>query len=85
MKKTVITSIILLLFLSILSFNLYNAKIQITTHFKIDKIIETLILINKDFDLYIKSTLQYNNFDEIEEKIAESKKTLPFYQQMQFL
>ncbi|MDX9743574.1 MAG: PAS domain S-box protein [Arcobacteraceae bacterium] len=74
MKKTIITSIVLLLFLSILSFNLYNAKIQITTHFKIDKIIETLILINKDFDLYIKSTLQYNNFDEIEEKIAESKK-----------
>ena len=75
MKKTIVTSIVLLLFLSVLGFSLYSAKTQLTAHFKIDKLIEAIILINKDFDLYIKSTLQYNNFDEIEDKMIEFKKT----------
>jgi len=73
MNKRIITSFSLILLLFTLAFFINNAKIQNDNFFVINNHIEKITLYNKEFDLYLKNSFTYNNFDIIEHKIKASK------------
>ncbi len=76
MKKSIISAILLLLLIATLGFYIYDAKVQRSNFFLIDNNIEKIVVLNKDFDLYLKNTLSYDNFDIIQYKITSFKNEL---------
>ncbi|MCK5110957.1 MAG: PAS domain S-box protein [Arcobacteraceae bacterium] len=76
MKKSIISAILLLLLIGTLGFYINDAKVKRSSFFKVNKNIEKIVLINKDFDLYLKNTLSYDNFDIIQYKITSFKNEL---------
>jgi len=73
MNKRIVTSVLLLMLLLTLAFYINNARIQNNNFFQINDNIEKIILYNKEFDLYLKNSFTYNNFDIIENQIKKSK------------
>ena len=73
MNKRIITSTLLVMLLLTLAFYINNARIQNNNFFQINDTVEKIILYNKEFDLYLKNSFTYNNFDIIENKIKKSK------------
>ncbi|MGB5867812.1 MAG: PAS domain S-box protein [Arcobacteraceae bacterium] len=73
MNKRIFTSASLVILLFTLAFFINNARIQNNNFFKINNNIEKIMLYNKEFDLYLKNSFTYNNFDIIENKIKSSK------------
>jgi len=71
--KRIVNAIILLLLLVTLAYFINNARIQNNNYFNINNNIQKLMLFNKDFNLYLKNSFKYNNFDIIQEKIELSK------------
>ena len=76
MKKSIISSFVLFLSITALGYYIYDAKLKIENFFVIDKKIESIVLLNMEFDLYIKKTLTYDNFDTIQNKITTFEKVL---------
>jgi PAS domain S-box-containing protein len=56
-----------------LAYLINNARIQNNNYLTINNTIQNLMLLNKDFNLYLKNSFEYNNFDIIQSKIALSK------------
>jgi len=73
MNKRILNSIILVITLFTLAFYINNARIQNSSFFQINTHIEQIMMNNKDFNLYIKDSFHYNNFDIIQKKITLSK------------
>ena len=69
MKKSIITSILLFVVIISLGYNIYNAKVQNSNFDLIDNNLETITILNKDFDIYLINILTYDNFDLIENKL----------------
>ncbi|RLA74703.1 MAG: hypothetical protein DRG78_21125 [Epsilonproteobacteria bacterium] len=76
MKKTIINIIVILSILGTLIFYIRDASIKEDNYLMINNSINTIILLNKDFDLYLPNTLAYDNFDIIERKINSFKEQL---------
>jgi len=70
MNKRIINVTFLLVLLITLAFFINNAKIQNNNYFTINTHIKKIILVNKDFNLYLKNSFKYNNFDLIQKKIS---------------
>ena len=70
MNKRIFNTCFLLSLLLTLAYYINNARIQNNNFFKVNNIIEQIILLNKDFNLYLKNSFKYNNFDIIQEKIS---------------
>ena len=85
MNKRIITSSSLILLLLTLAFFINNARVQNNNFFQINNNIEKLTLYNKEFDLYLKNSFTYNNFDIIEQKIKDSKNLFAELQSNQIL
>jgi len=73
MNKRIINTFILISLLLTLAYFINNARIQNNNFYKVNNHIERIILFNKDFNLYLKNSFKYNNFDIIQEKITSSK------------
>ena len=73
MNKRIFNTLILVILLVTLSYFINNARIQNNSFFNISNNLERLILLNKDFNLYLKNSFKYNNFDIIQEKITKTK------------
>ena len=71
--KRIINVAILVALLLTLAYFINNARIQNNNYFSINNNIQQLIMFNKDFNLYLKNSFRYNNFDIIQEKIELSK------------
>ena len=71
--KRIINVIILVSLLFTLAYLINNARIQNNNYFKINNTIHKLIMFNKDFNIYLKNSFKYNNFDIIQSKIEQSK------------
>jgi len=69
MKKLIIYFSSLILIIFILIYYIIDAKDKNDTFIEIKDHIEKLIIINKDFDIYIKHKTNYENYDLIERKI----------------
>ncbi len=69
MKKSVISSLLTLIIIISLGVVINNSKVQNKNLLKVDGNINNIFLLNKDFDLYLKSTFVYDNFDIIQSKI----------------
>ena len=69
MKKAISGSIVLLLFLFMAGYNIYKGVLQEENFLLTGDKINNLALINKEFDLYIKNSFKYDNFDIIQKKI----------------
>lgn len=69
MKKALIASSMLVILMILLAYTIFNAKTQNSNLNLLNNNIEKIRLLNKDFDLYLQNTLEYNNFDIIEDKI----------------
>lgn len=69
MKKALIASSMLVILMILLAYTIFNAKTQNSNLKLLNNNIEKIRLTNKDFDLYLQNTLEYNNFDIIEDKI----------------
>ncbi|MEA3512447.1 MAG: ATP-binding protein, partial [Campylobacterota bacterium] len=76
MKKQIISIFILLFLVIILGIFIYNGKTQRDNFFIVDNSIEKVVIINKDFNLYMKNSLSYENFDIVESKVKQFKKEL---------
>ena len=76
MKKSIISSLILFLSISLLGYFIYDAKLKMENYFFLNKKIENIILANLQFDLFVKSTLSYENFDIVQNKTATIEKNL---------
>lgn len=76
MNKRIFTSFSLILLLITLAYFINDAKRQNDNVYKINNSLGKIKLFNKEFDLYLKNSFTYNNFDLIEEKIKASKKVL---------
>ncbi|MEA3499173.1 MAG: PAS domain S-box protein [Campylobacterota bacterium] len=76
MKKSLISAILLLVIIATLGIFIYDAKKQRVNFFLVDSSIEKIELLNKDFDIYLKNTLTYDNFDIIQKKITTFKNEL---------
>ena len=70
MTKRIFNTIFLIVLLLTLAYYIHNAKIQNENFFKVNNNIGQIILLNKDFNLYLKNSFKYNNFDIIQEKIS---------------
>ena len=73
MNKRIVNTFILISLLLTLAYFINNARIQNNNFYKVNNHIERIILFNKDFNLYLKNSFKYNNFDIIQEKITSSK------------
>ncbi len=69
MKKTIISIFVILSILATLIFYIRDASIKENNYVKINDSINKIMLLNKDFDLYLTNTLTYDNFDIIQNKI----------------
>ncbi len=69
MTKSVLASIFLVMIMVALGYFIHDSKIQKENLTSLNINVENLKLINKDLDLYLKSTLEYDNFDVIEQSI----------------
>jgi len=69
MKKSIISAILLLAIIATLGVFINNAKVQNKNFLVIDKSLERIGIFNKDFDIYIKHSLTYDNFDLIQKQI----------------
>ncbi|QKJ23662.1 PAS domain-containing sensor histidine kinase [Poseidonibacter lekithochrous] len=76
MKRALIASSMLVSIMILLAYTIFNAKTQNSNLNLLNTNIEKIRLINKDFDLYLQYTLEYNNFDIIEDKINSFSKNL---------
>ncbi|PIF03758.1 MAG: hypothetical protein CSA86_04440 [Arcobacter sp.] len=76
MNNRAINSFLLIILLCTLGFFINNAKIQNDDFFKIHNNIQQITMLNKDFNLYIKDSFQYNNFDIIQKKLNSAKEAL---------
>jgi len=76
MRKTILSGFFISIFIFVLLYNIYEAKVQRDNSLSINSSIKNIELINKDFDIYIKNTLAYDNFDIIQKKIKILKKNL---------
>ena len=85
MNKRILNTIILVVLLTTLAYYINNARIQNNNFFNINKQIQSIILINKDFDLYLNKSFQYNNFDHIQNKISTFQNTYEIIQKNQTL
>jgi len=74
MKKLIIYFSSLILIIFILIYFILDAKNKNDTFIEIKDYIEKLIIINKDFDIYIKHKTNYENYDLIENKINKFNK-----------
>ncbi len=69
MKKTAISIAVILSILATLIFYIRDASNKIDNYLLVNSNINKIMLINKDFDLYLTNTLSYDNFDIIQKKI----------------
>ncbi len=76
MKKTIISIFLILSILAALIFYIRDASIKENNYVKINDSINKIMLLNKDFDLYLSNTLTYDNFDIIQNKINFFSKQL---------
>ena len=76
MKKLVIYFSILIFIIFTLMYYIFDAKNKNDDFIEIKDHIEKLIIINKDFDIYLRHKYSYDNFDLIENKISRFKKEL---------
>jgi len=74
MNKRILNATVLVLLLFTLAYFINNARIQNNSFFQVNNNIERITLINKDFNIYLKNSLEYNNFDIIQSKISDTKK-----------
>ena len=76
MKKIIVSFILLSLIVLSLGYYIFEAKIQKDNLQMINQELENMTLLNKDFDLYLKNSISYQNFDIINAKIELFKKIL---------
>ena len=76
MKKIIVSFILLSLIVLSLGYYIFEAKIQKDNLQMINQELENMTLLNKDFDLYLKNSISYQNFDIIDAKIELFKKIL---------
>ena len=74
MNKRIFNTFFIISLLLTLAYYINNARIQNNNFFKVNNNIEQIILFNKDFNLYLKNSFKYNNFDIIQNKITSIKK-----------
>jgi len=73
MKKSIISGFIIILIMMALGVVIYDSKVQNENLLKVDNNIKNIILLNKDFDVYLKTPFVYDNFDIIQSKIISFK------------
>ncbi len=69
MKKSIISGFLLLALLFTLAYFINNAKIQRANYSLIERSINNISILNKEFDYYYRTSLVYDNFDIIQYKI----------------
>ncbi len=69
MKKSIISGFLLLTLLFTLAYFINNAKIQRANYSLIERSINNISILNKEFDYYYRTSLVYDNFDIIQYKI----------------
>lgn len=84
-NKRTINVVILITLLFTLAYFINNARIQNNNYFKITRNIQNLMLHNKDFNLYLKNSFEYNNFDIIQNIIDNSHNELEALQKNDIL
>lgn len=76
MRKSILFTFLLFLLVAILGYFIYTAKIQRSNLFATQQIFNNLIVLNKEFNLYLETTFQYDNFDNINRKIISFEDNL---------
>lgn len=76
MNKSSISVIILLITIFILGFFIYMAEVKRDNFKIINSSIVNILLLNKDLNIYMNNPLSYDNFDDINKKIIDSRKEL---------
>lgn len=71
MKKSFFIPLLFIVIVSILGYFIYLAKVQRSKLFENQNTFNNLIVLNKEFNLYLESPFQYDNFDVINKKIVD--------------
>jgi len=73
MNKRILNTLFIISLLTTLAYFINNARIQNNNFFEVNNHIERIILYNKEFDIYLKNSFEYNNFDIIQSKISATQ------------
>ena len=69
MKKLLTTAALILVVMGVLSYSTNNANKKIDNFFVLHKHIANINSINKDLDIFMSSSKNYNNFDLVQRKV----------------
>lgn len=70
-EKSFFIPLLFIVIVSILGYFIYLAKVQRSKLFENQNTFNNLIVLNKEFNLYLESPFQYDNFDVINKKIVD--------------
>ena len=81
MRKAFFSSVLAVILIFILGVNIYDSKQKIDNFLALTKTIETLVIFDKDLDVFIANNDRFTNFDIVEQKLDVIEKNIQLISQ----